>query len=195
MGKTLALVTATTDKPVIELSEMKRYLRVDHSEDDQQIQAFLMSARTLIEGSLTDLVLLSETWDWSWDAPPDSEIVRLPKRPVTAVTSITSYGQDGAATVFSTANYWVDVASAQIALKEGQVWPTDLRRIGAFVIRFVAGHATEKDIPRPIVLAMKLMVAHWYENRLAVSDTIGEKAQITLGATELLRAYKMPVVW
>jgi uncharacterized phiE125 gp8 family phage protein len=70
-------------------------------------------------------------------------------------------------------NYQIDVASepARLAPPPNGNWPLTLLSIrapvlNAVVIQFVCGYGdAATDVPASVRAAMKLMIAHWYENR------------------------------
>ena len=71
------------------------------------------------------------------------------------------------------------------------VWPAPGRRIGGIEIEFTAGYGDNpSDVPEPILQALKLLVAHWYEVRNPVH--IGQMAtRVPDTVSSLLAPYKV----
>ena len=49
-------------------------------------------------------------------------------------------------------------------LASGASWPSGLRAQQSVLIQYVCGY---EDVPEDLKTAIKMMVAHWYENREA----------------------------
>jgi len=140
----------------------------------------------------------SEPW---WDGVREGAIsnlhghpqrhVEITKSPLSSVVQISTFDTDDTETVFAAANYIVDTASARgrVVLRDGVVWPTALRPANAIKIEFVAGYGTAgTDVPDDILVAMKELIAHWYENRSAVCES--KHATVPLTVSEILFPYK-----
>lgn len=168
-------VDRTTDASAEPLTtaEAKLALRVDVSADDTLIDAYVKAARQKVESD-TGRALISQTWTMTLDrVPANRGAILLPVAPVSSVTSITSYSTADASTVLSTSAYRLDIASvpARIVLKENQDWPSDLRPQNALSIVFVAGYGAASSNVKDVGLihAVRLLVAHWYEQRTPVN--------------------------
>ena len=167
----LVLITAPSVEPVT-TAEVKTHSRIDTSADDAYIDTLIVSARKSVE-AFTGRALIDQTWDLSMDLEPSLSVLRLPLPPLSSVTSIKYYSEADVETVYATTNYRVDTSESQggrVALRDGHVWPTDIRYTNGIIIRFVAGYgATAASVPEPIRHAIKLLAAHWYENREPVN--------------------------
>ncbi len=71
--------------------------------------------------------------------PGESRRVPLLRTPVSTVSHITSYGVDDTATVFAAAGYILDDSGPvpEVVLRDGYLWPTDLRAAKAIKIELV----------------------------------------------------------
>jgi len=171
----------------------KTFLRVDVSDDDTLIDTLVTSARKQFEAD-TSLALVNQTCTMTMDAAPSGgAAITLPVGPVSSVTSITSYAADDTSSTVSTSVYRVDTASvpARIVLKDGQSWPSGLRSENALTVVFVAGYgATSASAPESAILAIKLLVSHWYANRESVAVGVVSK-EIELGYRALIAAHKV----
>ena len=167
----LQLITAPGAEPVTS-AEVKTHSRIDTSADDAYIDTLIVSARKSIE-TLTGRALINQTWDLSMDLEPGLSILRLPLPPLSSVTSIKYYSEADVESTYATTNYRVDTSDSQggrISLRDGRTWPTDMRYTNGLIVRFVAGYgAAGSNVPEPLRHAIKLLAAHWYENREPVN--------------------------
>ncbi len=87
--------------------------------------------------------------------------------------------------------YQVDVTTepARICPVFGQFWPWPLPQMANVLITFVAGFGSPDKVPPAIKVAIKMIVAHWYENREAVG--MGSYAEVPLAARNLLSAWEI----
>ena len=172
------------------LAQAKLHCRIETgvTEDDTLITALIVAARTYVEDTL-NRALITQTWELVLDTFPSGNNVLLPKGPLQSITSITTYDEADAASVFTTSGYRVDTYGDRATLVDGYSWPTDLRSHNGVVITYVTGYGdASTDIPPSIIQAIFMLIAHWYENREAVS----EKAMLTvpMGVDLLLTPYK-----
>lgn len=188
----LALITAPAIEPVTR-DEAKLHSRIETYDDDQYVDSLIATARRRVE-DFTNRALINQTWEVSMDTAPAQRILRLPKPPLYIVNSIKYYNEADVESLYGTANYRFDTTDSQggrIVLKDGSGWPTGLRYTSSIVIRFVAGYGTTAAlVPEPIRHAIKLLVAHWYENRepVNVGNIVNE---IQLMVDHLLYPFKV----
>lgn len=181
------IVTAPTTEP-FKTDEAKSHLRVEISDDDTLIDNIIITVRKYVEDIL-NIALITQTWDYFIDRLP--EVIKLPKTPLSSVTSISYIDTDGASQTVTSSIYTVDTDSepGRIYLAYQQTWPTtrDIRH--AITIRFVAGYGDRTTIPLPIMQAMLLLIGHLYENRESTSPlTIKE---VPMAVDSLLASYRM----
>lgn len=208
----LLIVTPPATEP-ISTADAKAFLRVDHADEDTLIDALVTTARRFVE-NYTGRALITQTWaqwldrfpdhgkhtQW-WDGtregpvsmlnPPDARRLSLFRAPVVSLTSIKTYAPDDTEATFDAASYILDDSQEipQVVLRDGYTWPVNLRVAKAIKIEFVAGYGDADDVPADMILAMKQLVAHWYENREAASENA--MSEIPLGAKLLLDAYRV----
>lgn len=165
----LTLVTAPAAEPIT-TAEAKTHLRVDSSDDDTYIDTLIKAARRWVEHT-HGVVCVNTTYDGALDAFPHVDgVIAFPRYPLSSVTSITYYDDDGStSTVFSSGSYQVDTFKRppRVVLKSGSSWPTDsLRLSSGVVVRFVAGYgAAASAVPEDIKHAVKLLVGAMYAHR------------------------------
>jgi len=188
----LTIYTAATVEP-LGLIETKTHLRVDVTTDDELILGLITAARQMTE-TITRRALITQTWDWIFDAFPGTDRLEIPLPPLRSVTSITYTKQDATTGTVSSSDYVVDINSepGRVVLKSTATWPGDTLRVANGVtVRFVAGYGgAASDVPEAIRRAMLLMIGHWYENR---EDTlgVGNIQRIPQGSEYLLWPYRV----
>ena len=189
----LKLVTGPETEP-ISLAEAKNQCRVDSdiTEDDDLITFLIGSAREKAEEQ-SNLALLTQTWDLVLDTWPEEEL-EIPLPPLQSIDSISYTLADGSVQTFDPDNYVVDTDNqpGRIALKSGVDWPSDeLQPIAGIRIRFTCGFTQAADIPKNIILGMRLLIGHYYENRETVISTGAVPKEIPLGASALFGSLKL----
>lgn len=201
--------------PVVSLSDMKKHLRVDHSDDDDFITAITDACTQHIDGGEGKLgrALVSQTWELRFGSFlrgfagsgyhrsfRRNYSIELPLPPLLAVDSVKYYDIDDVLQTVSTDLYDVigigGIKPGFISLKKDQSWPTTFARHEAVIVRFIAGYVDTSvspaigEVPAPIVAAIKLMTATLYENRDSV--VIGQTAiELPWAAKALLEPYRI----
>lgn len=175
--------THPTAEP-IDLAEAKLYLRVDTSADDALIEAMITAARESVE-RYTSRALVTQTIVEKLDSFPPFGF-RLSYHPAQSITSITYKDSNGATQTLSTDVYMLDnydVPNA-VVLKANQTFPTTYDEHNVVTVTYVAGEDVSA-VPKPIIQAMYLLIADYYENR---TDYV--KRQAT-AAEYLLNQYRV----
>ena len=200
------VVTPSTCEPLTN-AEGRAWLRlgVDPLEDDPIVDALITASRRVIEDRTRRLYFRSACALHLDGFPSDSTgVIKVPVSPLVSVSSITYYGTTDGATVMSTSDYTVDVASepGRIGARNYGSWPTATREIDGVVVALTAGYSTSTGdgstgLPAecaPMLAAQKLLLAHWYENRQAVTLGGGAAVELPIGVEYLLAGMTMPEV-
>ena len=206
MRSTLALVTPPATEPVT-LAEAKAWARIDGMDDDTILASLIGAARGAAEEFLRRS-LITQTWkltlDMScsrgydlpegvYDLPVTAlygalpHTLGLPKGPVSAITSVTTYDLSNASSVFDPTNYRVDAAGARLILNSGAVWPGGLRPQGGTEIVYVAGYGTAANVPQPIKTGILIHVASLFEQRGNCEDAM----DLPPGTKQLYNPYRI----
>ena len=174
-----------TVEPTVEpvtLAEAKLFARIDDTADDALITALIIAARENVEKQ-TGRSMTTQTWKATLDFLPYAYIFELINRPLISVTSIKAYNEDGTSESIDSGDIIIDEANGRVSIINDATVTGD-RRIEAFEVVYVSGYgATASDVPEWAKLAIKQMVAHWYENREAVEkkmDVIPFGAQLLI---------------
>jgi len=185
--KSWNLTTPPAQEPV-SLSNVKTFIRLDSSSEDAILNAFISAARKHAE-QYTQRAFITQTWDaWLDDFPVNADsqfwdgvrqgakhhvfsknyFVEIPIGLVQSVVHIKTYGEDDTESTFDSSKYRVDDSAlpGRIMLKEGEVWPTDLRNLNAINIQWKAGYGDDPgDVPDDIIQAIYITVGYLYEHR------------------------------
>lgn len=169
ISSSLVIKTEPAAEPV-STADAKTHMRVTTSADDTYIDALVKAARMALESNL-NRQFISTTYYFYLDQWP--AVILLPRPPVSSVTSISYVDSDGATQTWSSSNYQVDSptnALARIMPAYGRTYPTIRDTVfKPITVEYVAGYGTAgSDVPEHIILAIKMLAAHWYEERSPV---------------------------
>ncbi|MDJ0931826.1 hypothetical protein [Breoghania sp.] len=89
--------------------------------------------------------------------------MRIARAPVAIIDAVTVYDADGTATVLGSADYQIDTTSRPARLVIDAGAPTPGVSVNGIEIDFTAGYGTVTDVPAPLTLAIRRLVAQWYE--------------------------------
>jgi uncharacterized phiE125 gp8 family phage protein len=158
-----------TTAPAIEplgLSEVKNYLKVDNTVDDDLITLLIESARDGAE-KYTNQGFLPQTVTEKFDYFPLNGYLRLSLSPLRAVTSVTYIDEDDVSQVLDPANYVVHTQATPpvITIAKGQTWPLTLDEAQTLTVVYTIGYDNAAAVPPMIRGAMLKMIATAYEKR------------------------------
>jgi uncharacterized phiE125 gp8 family phage protein len=164
-----SLTTPPASEPVT-LDEAKLFARVDGTADDALVTSLIVTARQNVEGQ-TGRSFIDQTRTATLDFLPNANEYELAFRPISSVTSIKAYNDDGTFEGLDVGtDIIVDQANARIALKADAASITGDRQMNVFEIVYVAGYgATAAAVPEWAKTAIKMLVSTWYENRESVA--------------------------
>jgi uncharacterized phiE125 gp8 family phage protein len=175
----------------ISLAEAKAHCRVDGTAEDLLIAGLILAARTYIERSL-GVALMEQSWSLFLDCWPRRRWVDLPLRPVIGLGAVRLYSATDTFMSLGPDLFQINGAGTypRLARREAAPWPLPGRSVNGIEIAFTAGFgATAEDVPMPIRLAIKMLVAHWYEMREPV--LAGEAGNaLPLGVASLIAPYR-----
>jgi len=188
----LKQIAAPAVEPV-SLAEAKLHLRVDIADDDAYIEALIAAAREYFEGA-TGRALITQEWRLSLPGFPCGSEIELPRAPLQTVDHFAYTDSDGTVTHVDATTYAADTDSepGRIVLKYGEYWPANtLATLNPVQVEYTAGYGdAATDVPAHMRQAIKLLVAHWYENREPV--TAGEVARaVPFALQSLIYLYRI----
>ncbi len=185
------ILTAAPPVEPITLAEAKAHCRVTSDAEDTLIASLILAARMHIERSL-DVALIEQSWSLYLDAWPEHHFVRLPLAPVISLDAVRLYDGGDASTTLDPGLFFLDAAGSRPRLvrRDAQAWPQPGRTANGVEIAFTAGYGpAPEDVPMPIRLAIKMLLAHWYEVREPVlpgQDSI----PVPMGVNSLIGPYR-----
>ena len=166
MGAPILQEVSVDGSEPVTTAEAKAYARIDISDDDTLVDALVTTARVHCE-SFCRREFIGRTYKWFVEDWPYGDVLNIPRYPVNAVSSVTYYDTDSAQQTLSTSIYTLGKYGIphQIWLLPDQDWPEldDDKRYPIEV-----NFTTSPTVPETVKTAIKLLVAHWYENREAV---------------------------
>jgi uncharacterized phiE125 gp8 family phage protein len=157
----------------ITLADMKAYLRVedDDSAQDDLISGLIKAARLTVEAA-SRRILIEQSWRVVLDRWPRDGTVLLPLSPLIAVDAVRITDASGATTELPDDAFEADAMSEppRIIVEDA---PEPGKSRNGISIALRAGYgATPEAVPATLKLAIRILVAHWFENR---GDVAGEQ--------------------
>ena len=163
------------DGPAVEpvgLAEMRAHLRVDHESEDELIAGLVRAARLIVEAS-SRRILVASRWRILLDRWPTARILHLPLSPLLAVERIAVATAPGQEVEVPAQAIAADPASDPPRILIGAEAPEPGIPRAGIAVEIVAGYgAAAQSVPEPLRLAVKILVARWFENR---GDIAGEQ--------------------
>lgn len=168
MGYSLTTITPATALAV-SIADLKSHLRIDHAYDDAHLDPLIRTCTAWVERAC-GIQCLTTVLRYSADSFPCDGIIRLPRYPVSAVSAVKYKAPTtGTLTTISSSVYQTDLyaAPARVMPAVNSSWPdVQSGAFNAVQVEFSAGYGTDADDVDPvIVLAVKMLVTHFYENR------------------------------
>jgi len=181
------LLTAPSVEP-LSLDQAKAFLRVEHSDDDEVIAALIAGSRIHIE-SQTRRALITQSWRLTADGWPQDGRLQVLPAPLQALTAARVYDFEGMAHDVDTQAFVLDKGASLLAFAPWAV-PAPGRVAAGIELDVTVGYGDSAlDVPEVLRQAIRLLVAHWYDNRgLAAIGTVTVLPS-TVGA--LIAPYRM----
>lgn len=149
----------------VTLAAAKRYLRLDGSEEDELVSALITAGRLTVERAAR-LALVEQSWRLRLQAWPPDRAVPVPLHPVIGVLAVRLVGAAGPPTVLAADLYRLDDGGDPVRLLVDPAAPDPAGALGAIEIDLACGFgATGAAVPEPLLQAIRIMVAHWFEHR------------------------------
>ena len=166
-------------------------IAADLTDEDALVDAYVEAATQNLDGwsGILGRCLVTQTWRQDFAAFADK--LGLPLAPVSSVSSVTYYDAANVSQTLASSVYelMTDGAGPFVHLKPDQVWPDTYSRLDAVSITFVAGYGSAgSDVPQPIRQAIRLLAAHWNENREAAGVVAFH--ELPIGVRYLLTPYR-----
>lgn len=188
----LTRVTPPAEEPV-SLERARQHLRVAVTDDDPLIASWLRAAREMTEDH-TGRAWVTQGCRLSladWPCPEDDGagsyggVIRLPVRPVSAVSAVKYVATDGTLTTLAGSGWqaWLDHCPPLVAPAAEQVWPpVKTGQLAAVQVEFTAGYGSAAAVPETAKAAMLLCLGFWYEHRGDSQEPLGMARELGLPA-------------
>jgi uncharacterized phiE125 gp8 family phage protein len=163
------LLTPPAAEPLT-LADAKAFLRVEHDDDDDVITALIAGARIHVEAQ-TRRALMTQSWRLVRDAWPPGGRLAVTPAPLQEITAARVYDSEGTPQAIDLEAFVADTASAPgiIAFAPWSL-PAPGRLVAGIELDVDVGYGdAAADVPEPLRQAIRLLLAHWYENRALVA--------------------------
>lgn len=150
----------------ITLAQAKQFIRVEHDDDDDIITALIAGSRIHVE-TQTRHALITQSWRLVRDVWPELGCVPVLPVPLRTLDAARVYKSDGSTLALDVTTFTLDKAAApaRLTFMRGAL-PAPERRAAGIEIDVTCGYgAAATNVPEPLRQAIRLLVAHWYENR------------------------------
>jgi uncharacterized phiE125 gp8 family phage protein len=182
------LLSAPAVEPV-SLDEARAFLRVEHNDDDEVIAALAAGSRIPAEAQ-TKRALITQSWRITADSwPQDGRLTILPA-PLQALTAARVYDLNGNAQTIDVQAFVADLGASALVFAPWAL-PAPGRLAAGIELDVTVGYGDAAiDVPEPLRQAIRLLTAHWYDNRgLVASGATGAVLPATV--TALIAPYRM----
>jgi len=166
------LISSGDLSDVLMLADVKKHIRILHDVEDYEIEAYLKSSVDRVQ-RITKVALVTQTWKYTTDCWPDDYLIHLEQSPVTSVTHVKYYDEDGVQQTLATTKYQTDLTSMP-----ARVYITDVPAletgIGRIEIQFVTGPLDV--VPEDLLNAIRMFTAGFYCDRVDGGKTARSSA-------------------
>jgi len=171
----VSVVTPATVLPLT-VAQIKKHLRIDHNEEDDELGDWLATAIGEIEhpNGWLGRSLMPQRLKLTFDAPPP-RVIALPGPPVTEVKTIKTRGADDTITTIYNADLAIDTiglitdydAEPALIWPDDDIgWPSDIKTgPDSMQIEYLAGYADAASLPGPIRSWLYVRIGELYRDR------------------------------
>jgi uncharacterized phiE125 gp8 family phage protein len=170
---------------VISVADLKTFCRVDGSSEDTLISSMRDAAIEYVE-SACNVRIGDVTAEGYLDK---FEPARFPTGPVVSISSVEYLNQSNVLTTLPTNQYYYEIDGSGGRINWYNYPSLYSYALNRVKINFTVGY-TEADVPEAILHAIRIFVAHMYENRQAV--VVGKTANaVPYSVDSLLSKYRV----
>lgn len=166
------MIPFLVDGPQLEpvsLVEAKAWLRVDGNDEDSLIQALIVAARLTIEAEI-GRVLMAQNWRLVGDAWPADECIPVKIGKVISVTGGRVFPADGAPELMPAGDFSIVRGAERDAIAPKRKPAPGRSRSGIEIDLRLGFGEMGADVPEPLRLAIRHLVAHGFEKRGDVTE-------------------------
>lgn len=170
------------------LDEAKAFLRVEHGDEDEAIAALVAAARLHVEAQ-TRRAMITQHWRLSLDAWPECGRIAVRPAPLQSLTAARAFDFANIAHPLDVQSFVPDPADSSLAFVPWSVAQPE-RAAGGIELDVVCGYGDDAlSVPEPLRHAIRILIAHWYENRGLVTG--GGRAPLPASIAALMAPYRM----
>jgi uncharacterized phiE125 gp8 family phage protein len=162
------MIPILIDGPAVEpvsLSEMRAYLRRTDTAEDDLLAGLVKAARLMVEAA-SGRILVEQSWQLMLDRWPTGRAIALPLAPLIGIDRVRVFDAQAQPTDLPVSMVEADPASDPPRILVDESAPEPGRPARGILIDLRVGFgARAEDVPASLRLAVKIMVAHWFENR------------------------------
>ncbi len=188
----MSLLTEITPPAIepLDLDDVKEHARRDPDTiENSLISGYISSARLRVEAHVRRR-LINQTLRLSLNSFPS--LIELPMAPVSDVSTLTYLDVEGDRQTLETGDYRLVHPHGEpcVAPVLNGSWPSATTDWGSIEVDFVAGYGADRSaVPADILQALRLLVAHYIENREAVITGVSV-ADLPEAVTDLLAPHR-----
>ena len=186
----LTLKTPPTTEP-LSLTQIKDYLKIsdyeEYATEDTYLTSLITVAWEFCE-SFQNRAYITQVWEMAMPYFPGE--IEIPKGNLQSIGSITYKNSAGVtATLAANTDYVTSTRGilGRVVPAYGKTWPSFVPfPLDAIVITFTCGYGGASDVPEKVIQAMKLLVSHWFNNRVPVDQALGSAKEVEFTISALL---------
>ena len=182
------LLTVPAVEP-LSLDQAKAFLRVEHGDDDDVIAALIAGSRIHVE-SQTRRALITQSWRISADCWPQDGRLQILPAPLQALSAARVFDFEGMAHDVDIQAFVLDKGASLLAFAPWAL-PAPGRVAAGIALDVTVGYGDAASaVPEALRQAIRLLVAHWYDNRglIAVGQQV---AELPATVSSLIAPYRM----
>jgi uncharacterized phiE125 gp8 family phage protein len=176
-----SIILAPPAAEPLSLAEAKAFLRVETADDDALVAALIAAARVHVERQ-TGLALMTQSWRMVLDCWPANGRIAVSPAPLQALSAARVFDFDGEERAVDLQAFVLDTSTSTLAFVPWSL-PMPTRIAAGIEIDLAAGFGgVASDVPEPLRHAIRLLVAHWHENRATIAGTQAAPPPSNVGA-------------
>lgn len=188
----IQLTPPDAEVALVSTDDIKLHCRIDHDDDNALLTALVKSAESYLDGysGILGLCLFNQTWKQSFAQFDRHMSLPFPNIYNSDMVEVKYLDDQDAEQTFAGEFELINCSRETLLIyPSSENFPAvNCDKSLPVWVEFEAGFGTTSDKIDPAILtATKMLVAHWYENREAVSAD--QMENLPLGVSTLLRRY------
>lgn len=163
-------------------------LNQGYTAEDTYLTSLITAARQYCE-DYQNKAYITQVWEMSLPYFPGYEI-EIPKGNLQTIDSITYKNSVGTITTLTVATDYVTSIRGivgRVVPAYGKTWPSFIPfPLDAVIVTFTCGYGAASAVPEKVIQAMKLLISHWFKNRVPVDQAQGNAKEISFTLSALL---------